>query len=143
MKITKPHRPTTPERLAAFEAQIGFRLPDQYRDFLLAHNGGGHPKPSIYEFDQDGFANGSDVNWFYGIEADYPYDLVAIWKMDTIPPPYLPENLFAIGSDSGANSICIVVQGDNRGQIYFYDKNMNSTHWLADSFSEFIDNLLD
>jgi cell wall assembly regulator SMI1 len=39
-EIAKPPRPGgSPQRLAQFEARIGFSLPEDYREFLLLHDG--------------------------------------------------------------------------------------------------------
>src|SRR5688572_2713309 len=37
---SNPFGPLPPDRLEAFEARIGDRLPEPYRSFLLEHNGG-------------------------------------------------------------------------------------------------------
>ena len=37
--IGEQGRPTTAERLDAFEAKLGRKLPGDFRDFLLRHNG--------------------------------------------------------------------------------------------------------
>ena len=38
--LSDPLDPTSDEQLAAFEAEIGYQLPEDYREFLLLHNGG-------------------------------------------------------------------------------------------------------
>ncbi|HEY7327587.1 MAG TPA: SMI1/KNR4 family protein [Gemmataceae bacterium] len=42
-----PAGPTTDAQIAAFETYIGHKLPTDYRQFLLQHNGG-HPEPDAF-----------------------------------------------------------------------------------------------
>lgn len=43
----------TERRLAKLEKQLGVRLPDDYRAFMLEHNGG-RPEPQGFAFRRDG-----------------------------------------------------------------------------------------
>ena len=47
-------RPLSAEDVQAIEAQIGVRLPDDYKAFLLRHNGG-RPRPNAFPI--QGLAN--------------------------------------------------------------------------------------
>jgi hypothetical protein len=51
----------------AFEAALGCRLPDDYREFLL-NNNGGRLEPN--EFAVDGGRSGSEVRSLFGYEGE-------------------------------------------------------------------------
>lgn len=46
---SRPAGPTSGTEIAAFEAGIGNSLPDDFRRFLLEHNGGS-PRPDAFTF---------------------------------------------------------------------------------------------
>ena len=68
------------EAVAAFEARIGHALPEDYRRFLAAYNGG-KPKPATFRFAlRRGPYTDSIVNWFYGLGCTSANDLD--WNRD-------------------------------------------------------------
>ncbi|MDR3324076.1 MAG: SMI1/KNR4 family protein, partial [Zoogloeaceae bacterium] len=60
--------PTSNEAIDSFEQDLGICLPNDYRDFLLAQNGG---KPDACDFDVPGSRFPvAMINTFYGILDD-------------------------------------------------------------------------
>ena len=115
MQVTEPHEPPlTEDRLRSAERQLGLELPDSYRRFLLAANGG-RPKPSRFAL-PDGRRD--SVDWFLGIHDGEGDNLVgyASTYRDRVPSDLLP-----IAHDPGGNLVCLGVAGTRLGQVFFWD----------------------
>jgi hypothetical protein len=134
------------------------KLPEDYKKFLLSHNGG---KPLWSTFDiKNCFLNGepigSSVRFFYGICLDtksimHLYDIFDNIKCYN---NRVPNELLPIGTDSFGNNICLCIKGDNYGKIYFWDHEgeaaafdphkspwWDNVYFIADSFTDFIKGL--
>ncbi|MBK9202300.1 MAG: SMI1/KNR4 family protein [Candidatus Obscuribacter sp.] len=130
--------------LSQYERQLGLKLPQQYRNFLLEFNGGS-PRPSRFTFkDCD---TGSQVLSFFGFGSFYD----VLEELETYGGR-LPKRFFPIAAESGGNLLCISLSGEDSGNIYFWDHELeaelskgqtpdsvNNTTLVADSFSEFLD----
>jgi cell wall assembly regulator SMI1 len=65
-----PHPPTNEEAIADFEKELGFRLPEDYRQFLLKYNGGDFPSRRGYDYkEDDGTHMESGVIAFFGLDV--------------------------------------------------------------------------
>src|SRR5689334_21501001 len=89
-------------RLLAFENEIASKLPKEYRDFLLTHNGG-KPDPADFEISAD--MGASTVQGFWGLH-DGPAHASLSAGLNTFRQR-LPGGLLAIGNDPGGNLVCI------------------------------------
>jgi cell wall assembly regulator SMI1 len=145
MKDTK--QPLTPADLEAVEQRLGIRLPDDYRAWLLKHNGG-RPKPAGFKYKlETGPYTDGVVAWFLGLH-DGPHENFERdcrwWKGQH----RLPENLFPIADDPFGNLICMSFGGADKGKIYFWDHeeegpepSYDNCHLIADSLQEFLEGL--
>ncbi|MCC8399133.1 MAG: SMI1/KNR4 family protein [Rickettsia endosymbiont of Platyusa sonomae] len=134
-------------------------LPLNYKNFLLKHNGG---RPGIATFDiqdnilSNGEENGSSINWFYGICLDKNsimcvYDI--FYRIE-VRDNRIPKELIPIAGDSFGNEICLCIQGENYGKVYFWDHEnevmdpkqapwWENIYLISDSFTEFLEGLYD
>ena len=137
MNITphQDHRDATEADVGHFEMSIAARLPDDYRAFLLRHNGG-YP-------DRAAFRGGTEsVEFFFGLwqkHADLNYETLA-------HRGFIPAEMIPIASDAFGNAVLLEVRGPNRGRIWFWDHEMagdpaRSVSLLAGSFTEFVGSL--
>ncbi|MCL6511720.1 MAG: SMI1/KNR4 family protein [Anaerolineae bacterium] len=131
--------PITYNDVARLEERLGFRLPEDYRAFLLQHNGG-RPKPNVFSLTDTDLATTEDtIAWFMCIK---PGDVNDLLETASALQGRIPNNLLPIAVDPFGNYICIAVLGPDKGRIYFWDHELESTvsnvYFLADSF----DNLL-
>lgn len=149
-KVHESKQPLNSDRLKEFEHKFEMTLPNDYRDFLLTYNGG-YPEPDGFWIQgMDG--NGSLVDRFLGIhggEHDNLLGYLEIYK-ERIPPNFLP-----IAHDPGGNLICMSVEGEDKGKIYFWDHEeeadpdqgetagYQNVYLIADSFTDFFENLID
>lgn len=136
IKPHRDHRDATEFDVGTFETRIRAKLPDDYRAFLLRHNGG-YPERA-------GFRGGDDsVEFFFGLwqkHADLNYETLARRN-------FIPAEMVPIASDAFGNCVLLEVRGSNRGRIWFWDHEMSSdpaksVSLLASSFTEFIGSLV-
>lgn len=123
-----------------FESEHDVTLPKQYVDFLIKFNGG-YPKESTFKIsDSEGE---SIVNLFYAI-GDMKSNLAKVFDM---LDGEIPEDFISIANDPGGNEILLGVNGINQGKVYFWmhdietEDEMGNMYFLADSFSQFFNNL--
>lgn len=147
MKIRNSNEfgPLNQEALTAFEEKHSFRSPEDYRRFLLDHNGG-KPDPKTVDFVQDGAANSSDVQYIYGIH-DGEYWASLEWHLDTYNGRIVDKGL-PVAGDSGGNQYVLIVRGKTTGQVYFWDHELetdppgyDNMSYVAASFTEFCEKL--
>jgi hypothetical protein len=89
LSFQHPHPPTSEEAIAAFEKELGFRLPEDYRQFLLKYNGGGRPTQPDFDYK---LLNGKDmrsfVELFFGIGLEENTKNLRIHQKMQGQPPY-------------------------------------------------------
>jgi hypothetical protein len=142
IRESNAYGPLSAFRLTAFEDRLGFTLPDEYRDFLLAHNGG-TPVPATFSSEREGEDR---VESLYGLH-DGP-DHLRLDEMWDIYRRRLPRGLLPIGADPFGNALCIALSGPHRGRIYFWDHEyepqddpFEALTPLADGFAMFLGSL--
>jgi hypothetical protein len=138
------HTPPVDEpRVLALESRFGSRLPEDYREFLLAFNGG-KPVPACFQFtSKSGRTSDSVVNWFLSLSHEEMLNIEAVlgWLDSRIPPDVVP-----IAIDPFGNFILLGLRGDVRGKVYFWDHDREPERqpdWsnidlIADSFDGFL-----
>jgi SMI1-KNR4 cell-wall len=134
------------------ENKLDIKLPEDYKHFLLTHNGG-YPEKSSYTFIE--VKNSSNVDRFlafYDIKIDFSakiYDDLlkeCLRYEDRIPKECIP-----IAPDSGGNYLCLCVKGSEYGKVYFWDHEEEADegekptflnmYLIANNFTDFINSL--
>lgn len=147
LSITNPFPPVTSEELVRVERQLGIDLPDDYRSFLLEHNGG-RPKPNTFPIHNFPSSSRGILEEFIGIKKGAYTDIrkqLNVFR-DRIPPDCLP-----IARDPGGNLLCLVFRGPGRGTIYFWDHeeeaeegrpaSKDNLYFVASSFNTLLSSL--
>lgn len=129
------------EKLKALEERLDIALPEQYRDFLLQHNGG---TPDLALFECAG-GGGSFVRSFLGAHEGPHSNFEVKFLALKVTRKALPDNIVAVAEDGFGNLVCLSLAGADVGSVYFWDheretetpsyKNM---HLIAPSFNEFL-----
>jgi hypothetical protein len=128
--------------IAAAEQRLQVKLPDEYRAFLLRHNGG-IPRPARFPMPERvaeaGMAWG-EVTRFYSIGGASDLEKISLgtrgWGLPTrlVPIAQVEDEL-----DGGM--LCISVEGKDRGRVYYrpeveaYD---DTVYGVAKSFDAFL-----
>jgi cell wall assembly regulator SMI1 len=148
VKIVQSKSPVTKERIAEVEQQLGIKLPNSYKAFLLEHNGG---SPETPEF-------------LFRREGEEPQQGLAAWFMAIHDGPHnnfldyfetfqgrIPTGTLPIAKDPGGNLILLGLEGPLEGKVFFWTKDsepLDGTptepemlYWIADTFDDFIKSL--
>jgi hypothetical protein len=141
--------PAPAVELAAFERAIGRSLPDDYRRFLVACNGGyvggslwfKGPTP-------EGKAADAGVHHIGGFRKEWHFSLP---EHRDCYNGRIPAALLWIMDDPFGNAVCVGLSGPHRGRVFFWDhENEPDDDWdgavesagnlrlLANSFTEFV-----
>jgi SMI1 / KNR4 family (SUKH-1) len=145
--------PAPQDQLEAFEAELGARLPDDYRQFLARTNGG--VIRGWYRF--KGRTPGGGLEYAYlhhvgGFREELHFSLGFHRGSCLNPESVFPTALLWIMDDPGGNGICIGLAGEQRGKVYFWihDELPDPEEWdgrvetasnvilLAESFTGFV-----
>ena len=123
-------------RLDALEERLAVRFPQDYREYILAFNGGYFDEPEIFTHDDDG-SRGSALLCMLGIGTTHPEaelgDRAKIEMFEENDPP----QLLPIGfSGMGVLILLVTRQEDDYGAI-FLKKPFGDFYHIADSIEEF------
>jgi hypothetical protein len=142
IKESNPYGRLSSALLATFESRIGATLPNDYRDYLLTHNGG-KPNPCSFKVGRDS----SRLHHVYGLHSGPAY--CRLDRKYNMLRGRIPENTIPIADDPGGNKVCIVIHGTQKGQIYFWNHELESESTptldsltsLSESFTQFCSEL--
>jgi hypothetical protein len=130
--------------LANLPAQIGYPLPDDYLQFLIAF-------PNTGIFDADIVCTGIEfapcasdgiypITLLYASCSKSSNDLLAFRKNQW----ELPSHFLVIGDDIGGNYFCLDLRPESLGKVYFLfheEKIETGLYLLANDFTSFISSL--
>jgi hypothetical protein len=135
------------DELAKFEKVINFNLPMDYRKFLIEHNGcifEEHSEQTVY-LNVSKLEQRIPIDILLGIHSKKHIDLRS-WN-DEYNCSLLPSSII-IGLDPGTGFVTLLCDPANAG-VYYWDHSLNfnqsteesNTYKIANSFTEFLDNL--
>ena len=137
MLIADPGPMLTLQAVDSFEKELGFRLPESYRRFLLLHNGGA-PTPDA--IDVPGLASSpTDVQIFFGIGRNEQTSSLS-WNLALISERCGSIRALQIACDSGGNLFCLSLEREPATEIIYCDLDTSecARHVVAPSFQEFV-----
>lgn len=134
--------------LQALEDGIGQRLPEDYRKFLIACNGGSLGG-RLWFYKAGSVLPDAAPHHIGGIRPERPFSLLA--QLHALHGK-IPIDLMWIMDDAFGHGICLGVAGKLRGHVYFWDheKAPSTGAWdgrvesaanvrlLAESFTDFV-----
>lgn len=128
--------------LTDFELENNITLPDDYKTFLLEHNGG-KPYPNINP-DRD-----IVVAYILGMHNGPFY--ASLYRAIDVYMTRVPFSSFPIATDPFGNLFLMSIHPEGHGHIYFWDHEgepefqdgtyIDNCRFVAYSFSEFVENL--
>lgn len=133
------------EDLLSFEQELGVKLPNDYRDYLIEYNGGEFEKDVFEIIGDEGnrtsihimYAMAEEPEWASLQKVNEYFDGVDLKK----------EKFVSIASDPLGNQILLKLNKPNIGSIYFWDHEVPFREIKkillkqASSFTEFINKL--
>ena len=130
------------KRLKGLEDFLGLKLPQDYRNFLLEHNGKKFLK-NTFEISKGEY---SVVHHVYRLSNDNDYfDLLNAYKNKRSTRFEENNNFLVIADDNVGNYVILSLELSTFGEIYFYDNDTLGNNYtkLANSFEEFYSSLFD
>ena len=133
MTFVEDNGAASPEALADFELKLG-QLPDDYREFIAAHNGVRLSGSADVRIDTP---LGPE---FWGVDTIEGVQDTEFWVVD------YPTGSMPVATDGGGNTYLMGLVGELRGRIYFHDHELasevpeplESLQCLVESFGTFL-----
>ena len=132
---------------AAFEQQIGFSLPTDYRRFLVENNGAEVLDQTFFVKD---LCKEVMLHVLFGVTNPTSRGLtLGYWLQEY--EDELESGTLIIGADPGGSFLIYTIAGEDKG-LYYWDKNYlfpqssepeGNAYFVADSFTEFCESLKD
>jgi hypothetical protein len=139
--ITEQGRRITQAELEAVEKQIGYEFPQEYREFMLANNGG-RPDPDVFRITlSDGYTFTQAVYKFCSLDellTFYREYLEEYMEVFELTDEYVEAKYLYHIAECLSGSICIAVAGKHRGTIYYTDNGDFGIVYQSKSFNNFI-----
>lgn len=149
MEILDSYPKISKSEIEHLNTRLNIKLPDDYSDFLLKHNGG-QPKLNHFKNSISGKLFDFDVVTLYGIgpKGQTGKDILTMFVLlcESIPGELLP-----IGSDGGGNEICLGIKSEFYNKVYIWWEDyqvdegetptFDNVELIASSFSEFLGQL--
>jgi len=135
-----------PEVLANYIQANKINLPEDYQQYLLAHNGG-IPKPKDFLISEK--EGGSGIHVMYGLNNGSNWQSLKENRLTF--QRRMPSSVTPIGCDDFGNQIVICCNGKHRESVWFWDHEQEASwyrRWsniiqIAGSWTEFLDTLFE
>jgi len=145
MTLEDTHQQLTPTQIQVFETEFNLKLPEDYKKFILKHNGG-YPLENVFENEQE---EEFGIDSFFSIRNDFTLGSEGVMSskfiIDThqIIEQNIPNNLYPFGNTPGNHTYCISLAKQDYGNIYIYalDGRKHAKTYVTFSFLNFIQNL--
>ncbi|MGM1019043.1 MAG: SMI1/KNR4 family protein [Bacillota bacterium] len=139
-------KPIKNQELETFEETYNLILPNDYKNFLLYHNGG---KTVRRRFETQDKTITSSIMLFLPLSKETENNLENYYKKYTVGK-IIPSNFIPIGVDPADSLICLSINGENQGTVYFCDMDyfeednelkQEFIKLVSPNFSEFVNSL--
>tara|TARA_B100001750_G_scaffold244228_1_gene261110 strand:- start:239 stop:706 length:468 start_codon:yes stop_codon:yes gene_type:complete len=131
-----------PERFVYIEREIGFKLPEFYKN-LIKNCDRGHPVADAFDYYDEEFGCTMEgcLGVFCPINEDEYSHFLSLYKD---PPEFFPEGLVAFGEDGGGNFMCFDYRGGHPNPdppivFWRHDSDIGKdVSFIAPTFESFI-----
>ena len=146
-KIRDSYGPASEIQIVGLESYLNTRLPEEYRVFLLRHNGG-CPESDIFPLTIQGNQVDGVIQRFLSIGTETEE---SIWRYLEIYNSRIPRDLIPIAYDPGGNLILLGISSHMAGHIFFWDHeseaevgeepSFSNVYFTSEGFSSFMQSL--
>jgi ankyrin repeat protein len=147
--IRRSAAPVTETAVADVEAELGLHLPEAYRAFLLAHNGGVARRVTFVHTSGKGRSVETWLGWIYCVGHEgkldpADLDLVTAYRHR---PRGLPAGMLPVAQAWFAGNtgwVCVACEGPDAGKVFFrpnVDPDRDTIYPVAPRWDRFLDRL--
>jgi len=152
LQISDAKRTPTADDLRNAERMIGRPLPEEYKRFLMEHNGG-RPEPAEFKITWRGqdWADDWQTGMVHYFLALHDGELSNFFKYFRTYQGRIPEDTVPIAYDPGGNLVLLGVGDTNMGRVFFWVQDFEveegkiadygNVGLVANRFNEFLDGL--
>ncbi len=140
IQMTEQGPPINELQVAQISKTLGAALTQDYKGFLLKHNGG-RPEPDVVDI--KGLSGSpTDVKIFFGVGRKYESSEL-FWQLDFIKECCPEQHVLPIASDSFGSLFCLKVIDGVASSVVFCDLSTQSRNFydVAPTFTEFLNKL--
>lgn len=116
MKFEYPNPPTNEQDIIACEEELGLKLPQDYREFLLKYNGGQYPERCCFSYIRPSRVEETVLDELVGLNVDKDKNNLKI--LQTIQDK--PDYLFLIGR-TAISLLGIGMQDEYKGKVFIWE----------------------
>jgi hypothetical protein len=147
--MSSSYPPPSYEDIDRTEEVLRATLPDDYRGFLMSHNGG---RPIVGTFDFHTVtrrSNSTVIDRFFSVHPDDD-DSVSANFIFFADADRIPRHVAPIARDMAGNLVCLELAGPRFGSVLFWDHELEPSHagdanlaFVSPSFTQFLSMLYD
>jgi hypothetical protein len=156
IEMTRDFPLITPAEIERFEKTHRLRLPEQYKQFLLAQNGGVPAQRVLISKVTETEGQEFVVRRLLPLSPESKVgfeNLESFFQTYKGREPRMPREMLPIASDPFGNLFCIQTRGDGAGRVYFWSHDdefdeeiegstlYSNLRFLANDFDQFINSL--
>ena len=148
--------PTDETAIRRLEERLGIRLPEQYRQFMLAYNGSFVDLNASIRYMEGDMENGLPLQCFFGLcDEDHGYSIES--NLDEyVDGSRVMRSFLPIGIDQTDDLVCLKIKGDNVGSVYAWifeeeaepedveaenEAGWENMYFLAENFDQLIEKI--
>ncbi len=148
MKINNSGSQLTGDIITEVEKQLKIKLPKDYKDFMIKHNGGRPEEDWGFDFIETGSGDTTSSLICDFATISNEYNSLQNGYKNLVEAEEIPPGLLPIADDPGGNIIFLSVAEEDYGKVCFGNHELADPETgflvmslIADSFTEFIDKL--
>ncbi|MEZ6046986.1 MAG: SMI1/KNR4 family protein [Planctomycetaceae bacterium] len=131
--------PASEEHIAVVENAIGYRLPDDYREFARFYSGGSPNETDVEFSDPETGTFYASVGVFFTLSPEDDRNILS-WMKRT---EFFPVDLVAFAGDGGGNYFCLDFRRDDKNPpVVFWHSGRRGLDteisFIANTFSDFV-----
>lgn len=117
MDIIKNTEKYSEENYIKFYKDTGYKLDENYLEFLREYNGG-DAQEGVFYYNEDDDDDGVMIDYFFGFCKDYYKDIIKAYEFML---DELPRGMLTIAYTVGGDYVCISTNEEDFGYIYLWD----------------------
>lgn len=122
--------------ISSLEGKLGIKLPNDYREFLLAHDGGNIVDNTI---DLESCDVELQIRSLHSMKGDENVLFSDLYNVQSCYEDSVPEGYFVIGDDYGGNRF---IMEHSSSRVYWWDHEDDQLVNVAENFSDLIDRII-